>query len=90
MSNETMYAKTPQDISDRLDIERRLGGLEELKRHVATKEDIANLRTFIKDSVLTSENRTLRAFLRNWTVGAGIAVPALTALIVFLLNLAFR
>ena len=101
MSNEMLYQRPPQEIAERLDVERRLGGLEEFKVHVATKADIeevkglisqknTELRAFIDSSVLKSENRTLREFLKNWTIGAGLAVPAITAFIVFLLQIAFK
>lgn len=91
METDTRFERAPQEVAE------RLARLEEHRQHVATKEDItelkrvidlnnAELRRFIERTVSKSEIVTLKGFLRNWTVGAGIFVPLMTAVIVVLLN----
>lgn len=91
METDTRFERAPQEVAE------RLARLEEHRQHAATKEDIAELkgvidlnnaelRRFIERTVSKSEIVTLKGFLRNWTVGAGIFVPLVTAAIVVLLN----
>lgn len=95
MPNESRTEQAPPEII------QKLAMLEEHKQHVATKKDIeelkgiinlnkVDLKRVIESSIKDSEIRTLKSFLRNWTVGAGLVVPATTALIVFLLHIAFK
>ena len=66
--------------------------------YMATQEDIARLegkidtsvemlKGFINDAVSQSEIKTLKGFLRSWTIGAGILIPVLTAILAVLLNI---
>ncbi len=65
---------------------------------MATKEDIARLegkvetsvetlKGFINEAVSQSEITTLKGFLRNWTIGASILIPSLTAILAVLLSI---
>lgn len=91
MRTDTRIEMPPHNIVE------RLARLEEHKQHVATKADIEKLkgiidtnfadqRGFITDAIKDSEISTLKQFLRNWAIIASLAVPAVTAIVVKLVN----
>ena len=95
MSVDTHFERAPQEVTD------RLARLEEHRKNVATREDIAELkgqidlnkselRRVFEKAVSTSENSTLKNILKTWAIIAGLLLPILTGIIITLLNAFFN
>ena len=61
-------------------VEGRLTRLEEAYRHLATKEDLDNVKADLGKSILEVENRMIKWIVGTMLVGMGVAASIAIAL----------
>lgn len=86
VETELRHMATQTDIANlRADIGKEIAGVEN-KIDVGMEE----LKRFIEKEISQAEIKTLKQFIQNWTTGASIAIPVLTAIVAAIIGVLFR